>query len=401
MKCALPLLFGLLGLATLSAQDLVSVTFKAFPPEYEVFSGGSRLSYDTRDSGLRTYYLPAGSNRVNLIAPGSLPLNLNLTVKPGMAPIQAKLEPRQGPLTYLTEAATGKQPRSLAFSPDGRRLFVALQGEPGVDVYGVPSLKKGPRLVAPDGPQSGFTDVLVVGNEVWAVENDGRIHTFDVDTLKYKDSHDLTGGGNAFLTDLGTGRVGVANWDTGLILAVDASTRKAVASFTAPGSVRGFAVAPGGVILSYFDRNQVALLDVGPWKPKATWSAGESPRPVAVLGNQLFVGDMGSAQVLVLDATTGKQLTAVPVASNPHQMIASKALVAVASRGRNNPNDYQLPGPDYGKVTLLGPQGKVIGSVWGRNQPTGLALSADGKFLAFTDYLDNNLELYRIAVPNP
>jgi len=34
--------------------------------------------------------------------------------------------------------------------------------------------------------------------------------------------------------------------------------------------------------------------------------------------------------------------------------------------------------------------------IWGRNQPTGLALSPDGKFLVFTDFLDQNLELYRI-----
>jgi len=36
--------------------------------------------------------------------------------------------------------------------------------------------------------------------------------------------------------------------------------------------------------------------------------------------------------------------------------------------------------------------------VWGRNQPTGLAFSADGRYLAFTDFLDNNVELYRVAV---
>jgi Tol biopolymer transport system component len=34
--------------------------------------------------------------------------------------------------------------------------------------------------------------------------------------------------------------------------------------------------------------------------------------------------------------------------------------------------------------------------VWGRNQPTGLAVSPDGKYLAFTDFLDANLELYVI-----
>jgi sugar lactone lactonase YvrE len=46
---------------------------------------------------------------------------------------------------------------------------------------------------------------------------------------------------------------------------------------------------------------------------------------------------------------------------------------------------------------MLNPQDlTVIDKVWGRNQPTGLAVSPDGKLLAFTDFLDANLELYRI-----
>jgi len=399
MKVALLLLFGLLGWAV-SAQDRVSVPFKAFPTEYEVFVGGDRLAYSLRGDGLRVYPLPQGPVRVNLTAPGSLPLSLSLDVKPGMAAIQAKLEPRQGPLSLVAEAATGKSPRSLTFSADGKKLFVALQGEPGVDVYEVPSLKKMKRLAAPEGAPSGFTDVLSLGTEVWAVQNDGRVHAFDSATLAFKDSKDLTGGGNAFLTDLGGGRVAVANWDNGQIIPVDTSTRKPLASFSSTASVRGFTFGQGAGYVSYFDRGQIAVLDGATWKVKATWNAGKAPRPVAVLGGLVFVGDMGSAQVLLLDAATGKPINSVAVASNPHQMTASKTLVAVASRGRNNPNDYQLPGPDFGKVTLLDAHGEVFGSVWGRNQPTGLAFSSDGKYLAFTDYLDDNLELYRVAAPS-
>jgi len=397
MKCAFAMLSLLLGLGFVSAQDRVPVIFKAFPTEYEVFSGGDRLPFTPRGDGLRTYQLPGGSVRVNLTAPGSLPLSLGLEVKSGMAVVEAKLEPRQGPLSLLAEAPTGKSPRSLAFSADGRKLFVALQGEAGVDVYEVPSLKKMKRLTAPEGPQGGFDDVLLVGAELWAVQNDGRIHTFDGASLVFKDSKDLTGGGNAFLTDLGGGKVAVANWDSGQLISLDAATRKPLAALTVNTSLRGFAFHQGVGYASNFDRGQVAVLDGATWKVKATWSAGRAPRPVATLGNLLFVGDMGSAQVLLLDLATGKTVGTVPVPSNPHQMTASKDLVAVASRGRNNPSDYQQPGPEYGKVTLLDAKGGVVASVWGRNQPTGLAFSADGKYLAFTDFLDNNLELYRIT----
>jgi sugar lactone lactonase YvrE len=36
----------------------------------------------------------------------------------------------------------------------------------------------------------------------------------------------------------------------------------------------------------------------------------------------------------------------------------------------------------------------LIERVWGRNQPTGLDVSPDGKLMVFTDFLDNNLQLY-------
>lgn len=392
MKRALTLLFGILSVAAVSAQDR-AVSFKVFPPEYEVFVGGDRLPYTVRD-GLRVYQLPPGPVRVNLTAPGTFPLSLGLDVKPGMPAVEAKLEPRTGPLLAVAEAATGKLPRNLAFSTDGKRLFVALQGEPGVDVFEVPSLKKLGRFAA---GTAAFADVLAVGSQVWALGRDGQLQSFDPVTLAPQDPVALPGSGNAGFADLGSGRVAAVNWDYGSVTLVD-GTKKATPVAGLGGSLRGFAFGQGTAYAALFDQGKVVVLDGSTWKVKASWNAGKAPRPVAVVGSTVFVGDMGSAQVLVVDGSTGKVLTTVGVASNPHQMATSaQGLVAVASRGRNNPDDYQLAGPEFGKVTVLDAKGNVVGSVWGRNQPTGLAFSADGKYLAFTDFLDDNVELYRVV----
>lgn len=403
MKRVLPLLSGILllafsGLAGAVAQDRVAVTFKVFPPEYEVFFSGDRLSFSPRGDGLRAYLLPPGPVRVNLTATGAAPLSLSLEVKPGLT-VQAKLEPRQGPLSLVGEAATGKGPRNLTFSADGKKLLVSLQGEPGVDVYEVPSLVKLTRLEPAAAAPSGFTDALNVGKELWAVQKDGRVHLFDASTLTFKETVGIARSGNATLSDLGGGKVALANWDDSVITVIDSAVRKPLATIALGGSLRGFAFRQGVGYASLFDKGQLAVIDAATWKVKSLWSVGKAPRPLAVAGSSLFVGDMGSAQVLILDVATGKLVKTVPVPSNPHQMAVSadQSLVAVASRGRNNPTDYLLPGPDFGRVTVLDAQGKVQGTVWGRNQPTGLAFSPDGRYLAFTDYLDNNLELYRIT----
>jgi len=396
MKRVLPLVFGLLALAAASAQDRIAVTFKVFPSDYEVFSGGDRLAYTPRGDFLRTYLLPPGPARVSLTSPSSLPVSLTVDVKAG-ALVQAKLDPRQGPLSLAGEAATGKLPRAVAFSSDGRRLLVALQGEPAVEAFEVPSLKKAGRFSPSDGSSGGFTGLLTQGASVWAVQRDGRAYKIDPQTLTAGPAVALPFSGNAALTDLG-GTVGVVNWDYAQLALLDPAAGKASVAASFGGSLRGFAFAGGTAYAVLFDTGKIVVSDASSWKPKATWTAGKAPRPVAVLGGSVFVGDMGGAQVLVLGAN-GAVTRTVAVPSNPHEMAASSAagLVAVASRGRNNPDDYQLPGPDFGRVTLLDVQGTVAGSVWGRNQPTGLAFSADGKYLAFTDFLDQNVELYRVT----
>jgi YVTN family beta-propeller protein len=396
MKFAPLLLFGVVAWA--SAQDRVAVTFKVFPQDYDVFAQGERLTFAERSDGLRTYSLPSGSTRVSVTAPLSAPQGLSLEVKPGLT-VQTKLEPRQGPLSLVGETATGKGPRSIAFSADGKRLFVALQGESGTDVYDIPSLKKTGRLAAPDA-SGGMSDVLAVGTEIWVVGLDGSVQAFDAATLAYKNSVTLGTGGNAFLADRG-GPTALVNWDSGQLFAVDGA-RKPTGSITLSGSVRGFSFFQGTAYASLFDRGQIAVIDAS-WKVKTLWRVGHAPRPVAAVSGRLFVGDMANASVLIVDTATGKTVNTVTVASNPHQMTVSKdqSLVAVASRGKNNPNDYQLAGPEFGKVTVFLASGAVAGSVWGRNQPTGLAFSPDGKYLAFTDFLDNNLELYRVAVKAP
>jgi len=395
-------LLGLLFVALsfpVAAQTPTAVTFKVFPSDYELFLAGDRQTYTLAGDGLRRYQLPAGSVRVSLTAPGAAPLSLNLDVKAGMPLVQAKLAPRTGPLTLAGEAATGPQPRSLAFSADGKKLYVALGGEAAIQVFDVPSLKEGTKLVPPSGGAGGFTDVIETGGEVWALRKDGVAHLFVPGAPAQKEEKALGGGGNAFWTALGSGRLALVDWDNLQVLGIEAQTRQVRSTLRIPGALRGFAVRNGTAYASLFDQGKVAVIDAGTWQIKALWAAGQAPRPVAAAGTYLFVGDMASAQVLVLDATTGQIKQRIGVASNPHQMAVSadQTLVAVASRGRNNPADYQLAGPEFGKVTLLDAQGQVLASVWGRNQPTGLAFSADGKWLAFTDYLDNNVELYRIT----
>ncbi|MEI8094559.1 MAG: hypothetical protein WCG80_10120 [Spirochaetales bacterium] len=393
------LLLLLVAGTTWGASAQVGVVFKVFPRDYEVFRQGERLTYASRADGNRLYQFAPGKVRINLSAPDRQPLGLQLDVKDGMPQVQAKLEPRTSLLSLVGEGATGRSPRSLAFSPDGKKLLVALAAEATIEIYDVPSLKLAGKLV-PSSGTGGFTDVQWrnAQGEIWALETDGNLQIFDAKALSWKGNIPLTGGGNAYFVPPSTGRAGFYNADSGALVSIDPSTHKVLVSTSLGNAPRGVSGDDKTLYVALFDSGRLALVDTATWKVKETWAAGSAPRPVAALGDTLYVGDMGSAQLLVYSLSSKKLKATLSVGSNPHAMTVSAdgKWAALATRGKNNAVDYQLPGPDFGQVSLLDATGNVVATVWGRNQPTGLAFSADSQFLAFTDLLDNNLELYRI-----
>jgi len=389
-------LLGMVLSALLSAQ--VPVAFKVFPRDYEVFLQGERLPYTVGVDGKRTYNFPAGKIRVSLSAPEQQPLSLQLDVKVGMPLVQAKLEPRSSLLKLVGETSVGKLPRNLAFSQDGKKLFVTL-GDSLIEVYDVPSLKLAGKLL-PGSGSGAFTDVQARTDrpEVWALQSDGNLQIFDAKSLVWKENVLLTGGGNAFFLPQGFARTGFYNADTGAVVSLDPVTRKVVGTISLGHTPRGVWGDSTSFYLSLFDAGSLAVVDLSTWKVRETWGAGSAPRAVAAIGDRLLVGDMSAAQLLVYSLSAKKQITSLSVGSNPHAATVSAdgKWAAVASRGRNNLSDYKLAGPDFGQVVLFNAKGEVAASVWGRNQPTGLAFSPDSQYLAFTDTLDNNLELYRL-----
>jgi DNA-binding beta-propeller fold protein YncE len=70
----------------------------------------------------------------------------------------------------------------------------------------------------------------------------------------------------------------------------------------------------------------------------------------------------------------------------------------VSCRGPNNTASYMLRSPKNGKVMIFDTGKKsLVATLEGGNQPTGLAVSSDDNYLVFTNFLDNNFEVYDIA----
>ncbi|MDA3938042.1 MAG: beta-propeller fold lactonase family protein, partial [Spirochaetia bacterium] len=115
--------------------------------------------------------------------------------------------------------------------------------------------------------------------------------------------------------------------------------------------------------------------------------------------NKLYVSDMLHGTISVLNLKTDSVIKTFYAGSNINTIKLSPdgQKLFISSRGHNNENGYLQKGPDFGKIFVYDTVTKAITDwTWGGNQPTGLAISPDGSILAFTDFLDYRVEIYRI-----
>jgi DNA-binding beta-propeller fold protein YncE len=372
-------------------------------------------------AGIRRFTLE-GPGLLRLEAAGYTGKSFQTSEIPGLlrdGQFQVKLETEGGRLAYLREIPTGRQPKSAYFSPEGDRLFVPLLGQQGVDVFRLventasgsapPSLGFEKRLAVPGSRACGFVEALCDGarRELWVSNmEENRAHIFDLDTLEYKRFVDTGGLMPKVIAQSPAGDITVvSNWLSRNISVFDSQTKERLALIPVGGTPRGMAFSPDGKTLytAIFDEPVIELINMDTKRSAARYRLYEGAgavRHVIYAEGKLFVSDMYRGNVCTLDAATGKLLKAVRVGPNINTIVLSPGgdRVYASSRGRNNPEDYTRPGPEFGAVyalaaTDLSPEEKV----WGRNQPTGLAVSPDGRRLVFTDFLDDNLELYAVS----
>jgi DNA-binding beta-propeller fold protein YncE len=402
--------FVLISINTKIGAQSVAFGLKSAPPDLAVSLNGEIQKPVSEAGGIRNYRI-TGSGTLRFSAETYRSLEYpsgELPVKNGR--LEIKLEKQNGVMKLLGEYSTGVQPKSAYFSPDGRRIFVPLLDQHGVDVFRFPdqspALVFEKRLSIPGSAAVGFVEAMTDERrrELWVsnmVEN--KVHIFNLDTLDYK-------------TSLGTGGIlpkviaqnpdgsltVVSNWVSCDISVFDSASKSLLRRIPIGGTPRGMTFSPDGKLLytAIFDAPLIAVVDMTQNKVSARYRFYEgagAARHVIYRDGRLYVSDMYRGTVNILNASTGTLLASRRIGPNINTIVLSpdgKRVIA-SSRGRNNSEDYTKPGPDFGAVYLLKAEDLSLEErIWGRNQPTGLAVSPNGKYLVFTDFLDANLELY-------
>lgn len=404
----------------LPGADEISVHLKIAPPEAELYLQGKLLEPEGENRGVRTYRMEApegelfsSSFHLYLSAPGYrdqiiLHPSLSAELQDG-ATRDVQLQPLDSALQLEALVTTGSQPKSVLFIRRGSYIATALLNGPGIEIFDTGSME---RVAAPspdpeDAEKLGFVELLELPDrrELWVSQmTTNSIHIFDLESFRYLRS--ISSGGNwpkVLLAREDEERVYVSNWTGMNVTEIDTRSGKVLRRFPIPGIPRGLVLSPDErtLYVSNYSNGTIEVVDLQSGRSRS-WETGPGAMrhlTISPDGTSLYGSDMLQGTVLRMDLKGERVLWERRIGPNLNtlEIDPTGMLLYVSSRGRNGKDGYLYEGEEFGTVSCLDAEtGRILETVWGGDQPTGLDLSPDGSLLAFTDFLDHRIEIFRI-----
>jgi DNA-binding beta-propeller fold protein YncE len=393
----------------------IPLTLRCFPVDSHVFIDGSETQPQSIENKgeLRTFLVDPGVHILTLSAVDYTTLSIPLNITDNNPPvIEEKLEKIGLPLYQLGELPTAVQPKSVTFSPNGQYMAVASLGSSrGLQIFSLYPFAHVIDLIPPEkyATKTGFVEScwLPVRNEVWVSQmNIGGFHVFDTDDWHYKGTWD--GGGlwsKVLLVNHNESLVYLSHWASETVSEIDAETKEVLRTFRVSGIPRGLTFSPDRktLIVAIYSLNALDSIDLATGEVTSRqYSHHEGAMRHLITDGRRgvhYVTNMLLGVVYAVSDRTGDVSRIYRVGSKPNtaEMTPDGRYLFVSCRGPNNPKTYLIEGPEYGKVYVIDlERQEVLGWIWGRDQTTGLDVSPDSRYLAFTDFKDNRLELYKI-----
>ena len=391
-----------------AVQNIVSFDLKTFPPRSVLVVNGVVIKPVSVIRGMQHYNLPDGWTFVLLRAPSYRDKYIPFHKQHGHAE-EYKLERMQTHLIFDACIKTGSQPKSVRFSPDGKYYVTALLNGKGIEVFYSGSGRKYAKVSLPEKyeEKKGFVETLFIPrvHELWVSQmTTGMIHAFDSRNFSYLFS--FPSGGRwpkVIAADMKGKRAFVSNWESRTVSVIDIRSRQILEIIHTPGIPRGLGISPDGKYLyaALYSSGMVIKIDLSSFKIIKKILLGHgAPRHLTVArkADKLYVSDMYRGTISEISISTDRILKTLYVGSNLNTIALSpdERYLFISSRGKNSKEGYLHKGPVFGKIFVYDTEKRqLVDGTWGGNQPTGLAVSPDGKTVAFSDFLDEKIEIYR------
>ncbi len=310
---------------------------------------------------------------------------------------------------FIAEIDTGVWPKQVIFSPDGEKIVIPLLKGEGIDIIDFHSLTISRYVVPEYGEQRYFPDGLFSddGTQFYLSQMPtDKVHVLSFPGPKLVRSFD-TGGiwSKVVVFSPDKTKLLVSNWVSNDISVFDTKTLtlERTLSYEAR-TPRGLAFTPDGTYLyiTYFDSGHIIKARVDDWSVEKSFATGGANRDVVIdsIGKTAYVSNMTYGRIYVVDIESDTITKTIRVGHKPNtiHLTPDETTLYVSCRGPNNPVDYELPSPEDGEIYVIDTESlEIVEVIPGGNQPTGLDISPDGAFLAFSNFQDNNIEIYRIT----
>ena len=409
-KLSLLLVFILIVSSTYSANTK-SVNLKIFPSEYSIEIDGKEVKLQKANNYIKKITLTEGDHQFLIKSDGYIDKNMTVKIDKSVSELEIKLEKKDSMLQQVTVIQTGLHPKSVEFTPDGKFMVSALLEGTGVDLFSTETFQHIKRIEFPEqyAKKRNFVEIVFIPNkkEMWVSQMAANaLHVVDMKDFTYKTTIPTLGVWTKIIAFSNDYKLAFAsNWESHDVSIIDVDQYKTIKRVKVAGIPRGMAVTSDNKYLyvCIFSTGEMQKIDLDTFKVVKTISFPKGAKRHIILDktkNLFYVSDMYRGSIYVISPSDDKVIKEIKVDSklNTAKLTPDGKYIFVSSRGPNNPQSYLLKGPMFGKVYVIDTSNYEIKEwIWGRNQPTGLDISPDGKFMAFTNFLNNEIELYRIV----
>lgn len=351
-----------------------------------------------------TLSVPAGETTIRLAKAGRNPFERRVFLDEPLT-ISYILDPEGQLLHGLGTISTSGAPKGVSITPDGSEVWTSiLNGPPSIEIF---DTRTGKRIGEIDLGEHGAVEVIF--NRAGTLAYTSQMETakcfeIDVKTRRVLRTFDTKSAWTKWVElspDEKT--LYASNWSGDDVSIIDLATGDLVKRVRVSNTPRGMYATGDGKTLYVggFDSGQLDRIDLATGKVTAAFTGGKALRHL--VGDErtgrLYISDMAADCVWVHDMRTGSTRKLVDTDEKPNTIVLSPdgRILFVSCRGENNPKSYYLPGPEWGSILVFDAlSGKPLDAVVCGNQPTALDISADGRLLVSSDFLDNRLRLYEV-----
>jgi YVTN family beta-propeller protein len=303
----------------------------------------------------------------------------------------------------LGEFTSDSNPKQVAFTPDSKQIWVTSLGGKGVEVFDAATLRRTAKI--PLVGKGGVEVIFTADGTTAYVSQMQTASVYEIDRKRLRITRVLRTSGSwtkVVLLSPDESKLYAANWSSHDVSEFDLATGKELRRIKTVSTPRGLFVTPDGkrMYVAGYDNGEIQRIDLATGRGKVLLRTGGAMRHLVGDPDKgvVYADDMAGDTVFTVDLGTEKvaKLARTDRLPNTIDLTPGGRVLYVSNRGRNGPSYYN-PGPEWGSVVVIDTAtGRILDAIVGGNQTTGLDVSPDGRLLAYSDFLDNRVCVFRI-----